>query len=475
MGLKEDSVPLNETVTKDKYIKLEPNGDLHEIELELFSQGDLKKGNKYSKLSLEDEITVDNDNTYNLDDNGKNNLINNNNNNYINDNESIIRHYFNKLKRITETHQLQFGWACVICGSLCTSWIGPTFKLLGSMGVAPARRACWRSQVLLFLLLIPSFFEYKSLTVEQKANLKNKRTLLDLLICAILWFFDLFLWSSALDYTTVSRASVLSNTASLMIMAWSLIRRHPLSGMEIFGGLIGFGGIVFSVIGTNLFFASEAESKSSNPLLGDILSVVAAACVAGYVINASRARAKVTVFIYTISNTFFLFIALSIASLAFEHTTFDTSDKGIFGWVNPQFLIIVGLLSLVSGLIGFNLNNTAIKYMPPIGYSLVSLCDPFVSGTYAWIIGADGLPGIFTLLGALITISGIVTLVIGQDKRKKKEIAQNELKLREEENESMIPKNDNHQEHEESHLNVENDQENDTKVVDFVVSDGSIR
>jgi len=169
------------------------------------------------------------------------------------------------------------------------------------------------------------------------------------------------------------------------------------------------------------FFASEAEQNAKDPLKGDILSLISAACVAAYVINASKVRAKVSLFVYTISNTIFLFFALSTASIIMEGSKFDTSTDGIFGWVEPKFFVIVALLSVVAGLIGFNLNNVALRYMPPLGYTLVALCDPFISGTYAWIIGADGIPGVFTFMGGVITIGGIVVLVIGQEKRKQKD------------------------------------------------------
>jgi drug/metabolite transporter (DMT)-like permease len=348
-----------------------------------------------------------------------------------------------RLKNFQERNALKIAWGCTISGVLCTGWIAPCFKLLGNEGVAPGRRASWRSQVLLLLLLIPALFEYRTLTPQQKRDLFNRRTLLQLLLCGILWFFDLFLWSNALDYTTVSRSSIFASTASLMIMVYSLIRRQPISGLEIAGGIIGFSGLVFAVVGTNIFFASESEQHAKSPLKGDILSLASAACVAAYVLNATKVRAKVSVFIYTTSNTCILIFALSAASFIMEGTKLDASTDGIFGWASPQFLLVVALLSVVAGMIGFNLNNVALRYMPPLGYTLMALCDPFISGTYAWMIGADGIPGIFTFAGGVITIGGIVVLIVGQEKRKQKE------KLAAEEKASL------------------------PKVTDFVVSDGT--
>lgn len=441
MGLKErEDVSLNGIVSQlvpgEKYTRLEVEESIpNDIELELFSQADIKQNKKYHKLTDVDEIVPDEEIS----------LTDDKENATKEEGETTPTGLIQRIKTFRDKNTLKIAWACTISGAMCVAWIGPCFKLLGNEGVAAARRASWRQQVLLMLLVIPAFFEYRSLTPQQKRDLFNKYTLLQLLLCGTLWFFDLFTWSNALDWTTVSRSSIFANTASLMIMVWSVIRRQPISWTEIGGGIIGFSGLVFAVVGTNIFFASEAEQNAKSPLKGDILSITSAACVAAYVMNATKVRAKVSVFIYTFSNTFILCLALSGASFALEGTKWDTSVDGIFGWVNPQYAVVVVLLSVVAGMIGFNLNNAALRYMPPLGYTLVALCDPFVSGTYAWIIGSDGIPGIFTFMGGLITISGIVVLVIGQEKRKKRE--------------------------KEQKTTEENPAE--PKVIDFVVSDGT--
>eukprot|EP00026_Physarum_polycephalum_P008113 Phypoly_transcript_08191.p1 GENE.Phypoly_transcript_08191~~Phypoly_transcript_08191.p1 ORF type:complete len:455 (-),score=68.26 Phypoly_transcript_08191:81-1445(-) len=452
MGLKEREAEssgvingiVSHIIPGEKYTKLEveePNVPA-EIEMELFSQSDLKQNKKYHKISQVDEIVPEEEVSLDGAEQERDELTKED----THESEIVVGNtqtgVWGTIQRFKERNTLKIAWGCTISGVMCTGWIAPCFKLLGSEGVTAARRASWRSQALLILLIIPAIVEYRSLTQQQKRDLFNKYTLLQLLLCGTLWFFDLFLWSNALDYTTVSRSSIFASTASLMIMVWSLVRRQPISWMEILGGVIGFLGLVFAVVGTNLFFASDAELHAKSPLKGDILSIASAGCVAAYVLNATKVRAKVSVFIYTTSNTCLLFFALSGASFIMEGTKFDMSTDGLFGWIEPRFMLIVGLLSVVAGLIGFNLNNVALRYMPPLGYTLVALCDPFISGTYAWMIGADGIPGIFTFMGGVITISGIVVLVIGQEKRKKKEKQASE--------EKAIP-----------------------KVLEFVVSDGT--
>jgi len=326
-----------------------------------------------------------------------------------------------KWNKVWLKYQHNIAWGIAVCGLLCTAWISPCFVYLGDRGVAAARRASWRSQVLLMLLAIPSFFEYRSLTPEQKSQLLNWTTMRQLLVCGILWLADLTLWSNGLEFTTVPRASIFANSYSLLLVIYYKISKKPVSGMEIFGTVLGFLGLGGAVLGTHFFGGENDVLSESNVYIGDLLCFGSAVGTAAYIINAGPTRKKVSTFLYTLSNTFILLIGLSTISIFTEHTVFDSSVNGLFGWVQLRFFLAIGALSVVAGVIGFNLNTFAVKYVSALAYSLVALCDPIVSGTYAWLIGVEDIPGLFTFIGGGITIFGIVTLLYGQDKRTKQE------------------------------------------------------
>eukprot|EP01111_Echinosteliopsis_oligospora_P005708 TRINITY_DN1927_c0_g1_i1.p1 TRINITY_DN1927_c0_g1~~TRINITY_DN1927_c0_g1_i1.p1 ORF type:complete len:484 (+),score=102.35 TRINITY_DN1927_c0_g1_i1:24-1475(+) len=324
-----------------------------------------------------------------------------------------------------QKHTGKISFMCCVFGLLCTAWIGPCFKLLGREGVGALRRASWRSQALSILLFIPFIIEYRTLTRAQKQLLISRSVVFQLILCGVFWLFDLALWSNSLEYTTIPRASVFANSYSLMLIVYYKILKVPLSALEIIGATIGFLGIVTSVVCTRLFGDAgqiDESSTAKNPLLGDLLALLAAGAIGAYVVVANKARASVTVFVYTFTNTLFLAVFLSIGSFILEGTKIDSSVNGIFGWVNPDFALTIIGLAVVAGLIGFNLNNFGLKYVPPLIYSLINLCDPVLSGTYGWLIKVDGVPGVFTFVGGGITLSGIVILSIGQDRRKKREI-----------------------------------------------------
>jgi len=219
----------------------------------------------------------------------------------------------------------------------------------------------------------------------------------------------------------VARASIFANSAALLITIYYKVTNKPLSGIEVIGTIIGFLGLLTAVLGSHFFGGAESSEGASTLYIGDLLSLGSALSTAFYILNAGKARANVSVFLYTTLNTVILTIGLSTISIFSESTQFDTSVDGLFGWTRGQFFLTVAMLSVIAGVIGFNLYSFSVKYVPALGYSLVGLCDPLVSTTYAWIIGVGGIPGVFTFAGGAVTIFGIVILLIGQDRRRKRE------------------------------------------------------
>ena len=58
----------------------------------------------------------------------------------------------------------------------------------------------------------------------------------------------------------------------------------------------------------------------------------------------------------------------------------------------------------VVGVLAINLNIYSQKYLNPLYTSLIKLIDPYASAVVAYLVGVDPFPGIWTWVGATVTV-----------------------------------------------------------------------
>ena len=109
-----------------------------------------------------------------------------------------------------------------------------------------------------------------------------------------------------------------------------------------------------------------------------------------------------------------------------EAKLFSTDPiHGCFGFLNPKVALIAfvpyGILSSLFCGVGFVL---CLFFYSPAVTSNAFLLDPFVSEAMGYFLGIDKLPGLLTLFGTILIITGIVYLQKGNNAHQAKNTPQ---------------------------------------------------
>lgn len=124
-------------------------------------------------------------------------------------------------------------------------------------------------------------------------------------------------------------------------------------------------------------------------------------------------RQTMGLFVYTVSGTFCIFLMGVAFTTAFEGTSLTgITSHSLFGWVNSEYLGLLLYMALAVGVIGVSAYNYAIKHVPPLAYAVFKLLDPPFSAFVAFLVGMDGFPSAFTVLGGIITLVGVFTVQV---------------------------------------------------------------
>jgi len=328
-----------------------------------------------------------------------------------------FRYFFQKIFNIKVAGTLLVAWLALCIGLFTVIFSGPGFKKLGLLGVPFGLRPCWRSQVTLILLLIPTILELKHVGVEGRRKLLQKEILLLFFGCASCWAVTLVVWLVSLDYTTISNAALFGASYPIILVIWYKIRKVPISIWEIIGTVIGFVGVVMTLAG-------GFGKVNTKELFGDSMDIFVAFVNAALVLMGSRLRQTAQLMTYTFFTTLFVACSTAIFSVSTEGSNFGyDGPKAVFGWVNGDFVYITLFLGLMVGAVGVLAYNFALKHVPPLGYAVFKLLEPPISGAVAVMIGLDGFPSIFTFIGGGITIVGIFVVQYGLNKRKQSQTA----------------------------------------------------
>jgi hypothetical protein len=132
----------------------------------------------------------------------------------------------------------------------------------------------------------------------EQGRKKQLRVALYMIAVSVEWTGSLVLWVVSLPWTTTARASLLTSTYPLLLLAWlkwGPSKTHISKG-EVAGILVSLAGICLSEA-TAMFASGEVNTEESVEtklmLLGDTLCVVSAVFLAADIVLSEKAR-KVT-------------------------------------------------------------------------------------------------------------------------------------------------------------------------------------
>ena len=215
-------------------------------------------------------------------------------------------------------------------------------------------------------------------------------------------------WISSLEYTSVASSVVLVSTGPLWVALVSpFFLREQLTRTALIGlGLAILGGVIIAAgdacrwdagircIGLNQFLHGRA-------IFGNVLALIGAWAVSGYLVAGRRLRANVPLIPYILIAYGSAALCLLIAMVVFGQSPFNLKPLAYF-WIM--------LLAIIPQLIGHSTYNWALGFLPAAMVAVATLGEPIGSAALAYVILHE-TPGLAVLCGAALTLTGIYLAV----------------------------------------------------------------
>ncbi len=216
--------------------------------------------------------------------------------------------------------------------------------------LSPSSIMFYRMVFTLPFLFILNFYLNKKISF----SLKNKKTIFYSAIASMAFTFDLVLWHYAMDITSVSNATIIVNSAPILIAILSYIffKEKPSKGFSS-SFFITYIGIIGLIIFSNNYLNGK--------ILGDILCLFAALGYAVYLLIISKLGKETAlniIFYTTLFCSIFALIPMLLESgNKFPTTSFEWKNLFLLAFLcqfGGQFLITYGIanISASSGSIG---------------------------------------------------------------------------------------------------------------------------
>ena len=211
-------------------------------------------------------------------------------------------------------------------------------------------------------------------------------------------------WISSLEYTSVASSAVFVSTGPLWVAVFSpfLLKEH-LGRTAIVGLILSFAG--GAIIGLSdaclwndgLICPALQDVMQGRAMWGNILSLLGAFAITGYLIIGRKLRAGIDIIPYIFMVYGMAAVVLIIFMLASGNTPFGYAPQ-TYGWIF--------LLAAIPQLIGHTTFNWALKYMPASFVAVTTLGEPIGSAILAFLILRE-MPSSVVILGGGFILAGI--------------------------------------------------------------------
>lgn len=209
-------------------------------------------------------------------------------------------------------------------------------------------------------------------------------------------------WITSLEYTTIASSVVLVSTGPLWVALLApIFLREPLTRPILIGmALALIGGIVIGASdsctwGNSLSCLSLDQVLHGRALFGNLLALIGALTVAGYLMIGRKLRAKISLMPYI----FLVYSTAAICLLVFMLI----AGESPFGYFPITYLWIL-LLALIPQLIGHSTYNWALAHLPAAFVAITTLGEPIGSAILAYFILQETPTAAILAGGALILI-----------------------------------------------------------------------
>lgn len=202
-------------------------------------------------------------------------------------------------------------------------------------------------------------------------------------------------WTLSFHYLSIARSVVIVDCQPVFVaVAAALILRERMGWRAMVGVTIALAGLLI------LFF--DRLGESAGDWRGDLLALLGAVAVAGYLLAGRRLRSEMGVFAYVVP-VYAVSAVLLLAGAAGSGASLSVSE-------GRQWMALVAL-AVVPTLCGHTVMNWLLKYVPTTIVSLSFLLEPFGAASLAFWIFAE-VPTAHTVSGGLVILAGIVLTVL---------------------------------------------------------------
>lgn len=215
-------------------------------------------------------------------------------------------------------------------------------------------------------------------------------------------------WITSLEYTTVASSVVLVSTGPLWVALLSpLFLNERLPSCAFIGLVLALlGGTLIALSGGctlehGLSCANISQVLAGHGIRGDLLALVGAWAVTGYLMIGRRLRAKIDLIPY-------VFLVYSAAALSLLVVVWVLRIP-VLGFHPITYLWLI-LLALLPQLIGHSTYNWALRFLPAAIVAVATLGEPIGSAILAYFF-LNEQPTIMILIGGLFILAGIYITV----------------------------------------------------------------
>ena len=226
-------------------------------------------------------------------------------------------------------------------------------------------------------------------------------------------------------YTVPPSSSVSSSS--------SILRFKDVSSFEVIGAIIGFiGSCIIAFDATNKNGSSNSSSSSSSSsssqrndrpsLKGDVLSLLSAILVCGYIAIGAKIRGDrptMPIFVYSFpivaSAAIFLQIVVVLTCAfdddgGFKPTVFLESYRWMRFWdpaVGQKTCFLVFFLAVVPGTLGHSGFFVAMKHLSSLTVTFALSFEPIIGSAIGYLLSVSSIPGPATFVGGFVLLVGV--------------------------------------------------------------------
>jgi drug/metabolite transporter (DMT)-like permease len=284
-------------------------------------------------------------------------------------------------------------------GIICISASGILVKIMEMKRLPLLGVAAYRMFFATLLLLPPAL----ALKRSEIAKLEAKDVVF-MVVAGLFLALHFGTWTVSVAYIPVARSVLLVTCHPIFTaIASRLVFKEKFSLRNFIAIMLAFSGIIVILLES---ISDISQAKSS--LKGDLLALIGAITIVGYIILGKKLRSKMGVIsyagsVYGVCTAFLLPVALFVGA---SPSIFATSD----------YLILIGL-AIIPTIGGHTVFNLLLKDVSATLISVAFLGEPLGAALLAWLIFGE-VPSLFTFIGGAFVLIGIYFVQLSPQKEK---------------------------------------------------------